>query len=274
MSARALSSDVAKVSGSARLAVLRTLLVAVVGLSVSSGYAANRHVQTVAAPRFKAVAFDYFVLFNPDSVVPTAERVFPGKGRELTNLWRTRQFEYSWLRSITDHYVDFFTVTEDALVYAAHALRLDLTEDRRRQLMDAFLHLEPWPDSRGALERLRASGVQVITLANFSPIMLEENARHAGLTSFFDALISTDAKRTFKPDPRAYALGVEYLHLPKEDILFAAFGGWDAAGAKSFGYPTIWINRFDQPLEELGIRPDRMSRDMSGLLEFALPPRH
>jgi len=226
--------------------------------------------EVAATPRFKAVAFDYFVLFNPDSIVSTAERIFPGKGRELASLWRTRQFEYSWLRTITDQYVDFFALTEDALVYSASAMKLTLTEDGKRQLLDAYLHLEPWPDTREALGRLKASGVRVVTIANFSPTMLRENARNAGLSGLFDILISTDANHSYKPDPRAYALAIDRLHLARQDVLFAAFGGWDAFGAKSFGYPTIWINRFDQPLEQLGVQPDRTSRDLSGLLQFVL----
>ena len=86
----------------------------------------------------------------------------------------------------------------------------------------------------------------------------------------FDALISTDANHTYKPDPRAYQLGVDSLKLEKRDIVFAAFGGWDAAGAKSFGYRTVWVNRFKQPVEELGVRPDRTVSDLNGLLEFVL----
>src|SRR3954469_24116882 len=253
------------------MATLRAFLViCIAGVVLCGRNAGAVHADGVATPRFKAVAFDYFVLFNPDSVVRAVERVFPGKGRELTNLWRTRQFEYSWLRSLTNRYEDFFAVTEDALVYAAHALRLQLTVDDRRHLLDAYLHLEPWPDTREALRRLQASGVRVITLANFSPTMLRENADNAGLTPFFDALVSTDANHSYKPDPRAYQLGIDRLHLAKRDILFAAFGGWDAAGAKSFGYPTIWVNRFDQPFEELGIRPDRTSPNLSSLVDFVL----
>ena len=227
-----------------------------------------------AQPRFKAIAFDYFVLFNPDSVVPEVERVFPGKGRELTTLWRTRQFEYSWLRSITNHYVDFFQVTEDALVYAASALKLQLREDDKRRLLDAYLHLTPWPDTLDSLRKLKGAGLHLITIANFSPQMLQANARNAGLTEFFDELISTDANHTYKPDPRAYQLGMDRLHLAKPEILFAAFGGWDAAGAKSYGYPTFWVNRFSQPLEQLDVRPDGTSTDLKGLLDFVLgtPP--
>ncbi len=220
--------------------------------------------------RYQAVAFDYFVLFNPDSVVSIADDMFPGRGRAFIDVWRTRQFEYSWLRSITDRYVDFARITEDALVYAAHAMRVDMTMAQKDRLLDAHRRLAPWPDAADGLRRLRASGIRVITIANFSPAMLRDNADHAGLTGLFDALVSTDANHTFKPDARAYQLGVDRLGLAKEDIVFAAFGGWDAAGAKTFGYPTVWVNRFNQPLEELGVQPDRIVGDMNGLIDFVL----
>ena len=247
-------------------------LTAFIGLAAAScvGRELPRPVDAAARPRFRAVAFDYLVLFDPNSVVPAVEQTFPGKGRELTQLWRTRQFEYTWLRSITDRYVDFFAVTEDALVYAAKAMKLELTSERKQRLLNAYLHLAPWPDTADTLRQLRESGIRVIALANFSPRMLQANAENAGLTGLFDALLSTDANRTYKPDPRAYRLGMERLHLPKRDILFAAFGGWDAAGAKAFGYPTVWVNRFNQPAEELGNQPDQISSDLSGLLEFVL----
>src|SRR5579884_457680 len=223
-----------------------------------------------ARPRFKAVAFDYFVLFYPDSVVNEVERIFPGRGKELTNLWRTRQFEYGWLRSITHRYVDFFAITEDALVYAARAMKVELNAQQKQQLLDAYLRLKPWSDTAGALRKLRESGVRLVALSNFSPAMLRANAENAGLAEAFDALISTDANRTYKPDPRAYQLGMEQLQLAKEDIVFAAFGGWDAAGAKSFGYTTVWVNRFNQPVEQLGVRPDLMVTNLDGLLRFVL----
>lgn len=234
------------------------------------------HVRTsveAAQQRVEAVAFDYFVLFNPDSVVDEVEQCFPGRGREFTNLWRTRQFEYTWLRSITHRYVDFAAVTEDALVYAAHALDLPVTAEAKRRLLDAYLHLKPWPDTPDALRRLHESGLRIITIANFSPKMLRANADNAGLTASFDDLVSTDANQTYKPDPRAYQLGMSRLHLTKRQIVFAAFGGWDAAGAQSFGYSTIWVNRFHQPVEELGIHPDRTVSDLKGLLDFVLRDR-
>jgi 2-haloacid dehalogenase len=266
-------------SGHRWTAVLRTsisALIAVMAVAAApvAGQLPPRAVDAAARPRFKAVAFDYLVLFDANSVVGAAEQAFPGKGRELAQVWRTRQFEYTWLRSITDRYVDFFAVTEDALVYAANAMKLELTTERKQRLLNAHLHLAPWPDTADTLRRLRAHGIRVIALANFSPNMLQANAEHAGLTGLFDALVSTDTNRTYKPDPRAYQLGMERLHLAKHDILFAAFGGWDAAGAKAFGYPTVWVNRFNQPAEELGIHPDHISADLRGLLEFVLsgPP--
>ncbi len=128
------------------LAVRRTFVVGLMLVTLLTGAFPTANAPKTdrnASPalRFKAVAFDYFVLFNPDSVVPEVEQVFPGKGRDVTNLWRTRQFEYTWLRSITDRYVDFFAVTQDALVYAANSLKLELTPDNRHRLMDAYLHL-------------------------------------------------------------------------------------------------------------------------------------
>ncbi len=257
-----------------RTGMRRTSMAALIALiAVAASVAVQvppRSVDAAARPRFKAVAFDYFVLFDPNSVVPAVEQSFPGKGRELTQAWRTRQFEYTWLRTITDSYVDFLAVTEDALVYAANAMKLDLTAQRKQRLMNAYPHLTPWPDTADALRRLREQGIRVIALANFSPTMLHANAENAGLAGLFDALVSTDANRTYKPDPRAYRLGTERLRLAKQEILFAAFGGWDAAGAKAFGYPTVWVNRFNQPAEELGIRPDHMSQELSGLLELVL----
>jgi 2-haloacid dehalogenase len=221
-------------------------------------------------PRFKAVAFDYFVIFDANSVVPAVEKAFPGKGAEFTRAWRAKQFEYGFLRSITDRHADFFKVTEDALVYTAAAMKLELTPQERKSLLDAYLTLEPWPDAVDALKKLKASGVRVITIANFSPKMLKANAEHAGITDLFDELLSTHANGTYKPDPRAYALGMEHLKLKKEEIIFAAFGGWDAYGAKSFGYATYWVNRFHLPMEELGIEPDGTSDNLEGLLKLVL----
>lgn len=220
--------------------------------------------------RFKAVAFDYFVIFDPNSVVPAVEKAFPGRGVEFTKMWRTKQFEYCFLRSITHRHEDFLKVTEDALIYTAKTLNLELHPETRRKLLNSYLTLKPWPDAVEGLRKLKASGVRIITIANFSEKMLRANADHAGITDLFDDLLSTEVNGTYKPDPQAYALGMKRLGLKKEEIVFAAFGGWDAYGAKSFGYPTYWVNRFGLELEELGIAADATSKDFQGLLNFVL----
>jgi 2-haloacid dehalogenase len=223
-----------------------------------------------ATPRFKAVAFDYFVIFDPNSILPAVEEVAPGRALEFTRAWRSKQFEYGFLRSITNQHADFFEVTGDALDYTAAAMQVRLDPGARTRLLNAYLTLKAWPDARPALERLKAAGVRIITIANFTPMMLRANADHAGITAHFDLLLSTARNGTYKPSAEAYALGMQELGMKKEEIVFAAFGGWDAYGAKSFGYPTYWVNRFQLPPERLGSPPDGASHDMSGLLQFVL----
>lgn len=223
-----------------------------------------------AEPRYKAVAFDYFVLFNPNSVVPVAEAVFPGKGLDFVKAWRGKQFEYGFLRSITDSHEDFFKVTQDALDYTLTSQGLTITDAQKADLMNAYLNLELWPDAKAGLQTLRDAGVKIITIANLSPTMVQTNADKAGITDMIDVLMSTAENSTYKPDPRAYALGVERLGLPKEDIAFAAFGGWDAYGAAHFGYPTVWVNRFNLPPENLGVQADVTTNNFQGLLDFVL----
>ena len=188
---------------------------------------APRHAQEQSAPRFKAIAFDYFVIFDPNSVIPEVEKAFPGKGAEFARAWRSKQFEYGFLRSITNRHADFFKVTEDALVFAAQAMKLDLPAETRERLLNGYLTLKPWPDAVAALRRLKASGMQIITIANFSQRMLRANADAANITELFDELLSTEVNGTYKPDARAYALGTERLGLKKEEIIFAAFGQLD-----------------------------------------------
>jgi len=224
--------------------------------------------QAKPARRFKAIAFDYFVIFNPNSVVPEVDKAFPGKGVEFTKIWRSKQFDYCFLQSMTKSYTDFYKVTEDALIYTAKALNLALPDETRNRLMNAYLALKPWPDAVEALHELKASGIQIIAISNFTGKMLKANADAAGITGLFDELISTEEINSYKPEPRAYELGIKKLNLKKEEIIFAAFGSWDVYGAKSFGYTTYWVNRFNSPAEELGMQADRTSDSMKGLLTF------
>jgi 2-haloacid dehalogenase len=202
-----------------------------------------------------AVLFDAFPVLDPRPVATLAEQEFPGHGAALMETWRSRQFEYQWLRTITGDYADFWRCTDDALRFAAASLRLELTPARRDRLMRAHRELRPWPDAPAALHALRDHGVRLGFLSNFTPAMLDDAIRRGGLVGLFEHVLSTDRARTFKPDPRAYRLGADALRLPRTRILFAAFAGWDAAGATRFGYPTYWVNRLGAPPEELGTAP-------------------
>ena len=124
-------------------------------------------------PPIKAIAFDGFTTFDPRSVFALAEELFPGRGSELSNAWRTRQFEYTWLRTVCGHYADFWKVTEEALVFATNMLKLELSLEKRQHLMQAFLELKSYPDALPALKSLRAAGIRLAFLSNLTPYMLD-----------------------------------------------------------------------------------------------------
>jgi len=230
-------------------------------------------VHGAAVSKIRAIAFDAFPIFDPRSVFALAERLFPGKGATLSNAWRTRQFEYQWLRALSGQYADFWQATEDGLVFAAELLKLDLTSDKRDRLMHAYLELEAWPDVAAALQTLRGAGFRLALLSNATQQILDAGIRNSGLGNVFEHVLSTDAIRTYKPDPRAYRMAMDAFKLGKEEVLFVAFAGWDAAGAKSFGYPTFWVNRLDLPVERLGVLPDGVGKTLDDLAEFVKPAR-
>jgi 2-haloacid dehalogenase len=224
--------------------------------------------QAAMSSKIKAVAFDAFTTFDPRPVFALANKFFPGKGAELSNAWRIRQFEYQWLRALSGRYADFWLATEEALVFAANLLRLDLSADKRDRLMQAYLELQAWPDAAPALRSLKDAGFRLALLSNATSGMLEAWIRNSGLESMYEHALSTNAIRTYKPDPRAYQMGVGAFGLKLEEIAFAAFGGWDVAGAKWFGYTTFWVNRLDLPVEELGVKPDGVGRSLAELVPF------
>lgn len=219
-------------------------------------------------PRVKAIAFDGFPIIDPRPVVARAEALFPGRGVELGNAWRARQFEYSWLRTLGGQYADFWRVTEDALTFAAKALKLEMSADQRDQLMQTYLALRAWPDVAPALRQLKDAGIRLAFLSNFTAAMLDAAVRNSGLEGLLEGHLSTDKVRAFKPDPRAYQMGLDAFAAKKEEIVFAAFAGWDVAGAKWFGYPTFWVNRLNAPVEQLGVLPDASGPGLADLVRF------
>jgi 2-haloacid dehalogenase len=216
----------------------------------------------------EAIGFDAFTIFDPRSVVPAVEAGFPGKGAELSAAWRTRQFEYCWLRTLSGSYADFWQITGDALDTTFEAAKLELPAVARAKLMDAYLRLDLWPDSAAALKAMAGAGIRLAYLSNMTAAMLEANTKNAGLSGLFEAMLSTDAVRAYKPDPRAYAMAETALGVRRDNIVFAAFGGWDAAGAKTFGLDTFWVNRLGAPIERLGARPDAVGGTLTELARY------
>lgn len=209
-----------------------------------------------------ALVFDaYGTLFDVHSVVRRCEAFYPGKGAALSQAWRTKQLEYTWLRSLMGRYKPFSEVTREALAYACEAMGLVLTAEKMEALMGEYLMLEPYPEVREALQAL--AGKKLAILSNGSPDMLEPLVRHAALR--FDSVLSVDALGIFKPSPRVYQLAVEKLGVAKERIGFVSSNCWDALGAKSFGFAVYWINRAGAPVDRLGFAPDRVIASLKEL---------
>jgi 2-haloacid dehalogenase len=216
----------------------------------------------------RAVAFDGFPILDPRPVFSLVDQLYPDKGVELSNIWRTKQFEYTWLRTMSRRYADFWLVTNDALVFAAKSLKVELPPENRSRLMEAYLKLRCWPDVPAALGALKKAGIGIAFLSNLTDEMLDAGIKNSQLDGVFDHVLSTDRVKVYKPDPRAYQMGVDAFGLMPDQILFAAFAGWDASGAKSFGYRTFWVNRQNQPAEELGIAPDAIGGSLNDLVAF------
>ncbi len=225
-----------------------------------------------AAPRsIQAVAFDAFPVFDPRPVFKTLHGLFPDKGEALQKLWVAKQFGYTWLRTSAEKYKNFYDIIGDALMTSADELGLALSAAHKDRLLEAYLSLPVWPDAKDALQKLRAAGLRLAFLSNMTEEMLKTNMAHNDITALFDFTLSTDRVQAFKPAPAAYQMGVDAFNLPQRNIAFAAFAGWDAAGATWFGYPTVWVNRTSAAAERLDTKPDKTSPDLSGLLDFVLP---
>jgi len=202
----------------------------------------------------RGYVFDaYGTLFDVHSVVE-AGRELTADPLALSALWRQKQLEYTWLRSLMGRYEDFWAVTEAALRYSVRRLGLAASETQLATLMDAYNRLACFPDVRDGLARL-ADQPRAI-LSNGAPRMLAAAVASAGLSGALDHVISVDRVRIYKPAPAVYALGPETLGLPAGDLLFVSSNAWDVAGAKAFGYRVAWCNRAGAPEEELGVRAD------------------
>jgi 2-haloacid dehalogenase len=217
-----------------------------------------------------ALVFDaYGTLFDVHSVVALCDELWPGKGAQLSQLWRTNQLQHTWLRSLMGRYEDFAHVTEAALRYACAALALPYDDAKRSRLMRAYLHLATFPEVKDALARLR--GIELAILSNGAPAMLQDLVANAGLSAAIPHVLSVDEVRIYKPSPRVYQLAVDRLGVPAEAIGFVSSNGWDAAGAKAFGFRTFWVNRAGAPVDPLGAAPDHVIGSLADLPALVSP---
>jgi len=206
----------------------------------------------VAAPR--AFVFDaYGTLFDVHSVIEAARALTPDP-QTLSALWRQKQLEYTWLRSLMGRYEDFWVVTGQALRFALRRLGITAGEAQIEALMDAYLSLAPFPEVSAALRAL--GGTPLAILSNGSPRMLDGAVRSSGLEGIFAHVLSVDAVRVYKPSPQVYELAPRALGLAPAEIVFVSSNAWDVAGAAAFGFTTCWCNRANAPAEELDVTPD------------------
>jgi 2-haloacid dehalogenase len=240
------------------------------GTVATSLLSTNQPLQAGTRPAIKAIGFDAFTTFDPRPISALADSLFPDKGIELSNLWRTRLFEYTWLRTLYGNYADFWQVAKDALEFAASMLKLELTVEKRDDLMGAFLKLKAYPDVPSALQSLQDAGIRMAFVSDLTGQILESAVKNSGVQGFFEFNLSTDAVHVFKPDRRAYQMAIDAFNLPREEIAFAAAGGWDVGGAKSFGYTTFWVNRLNHPVEQVGVTPDGIGGTLTALADFVL----
>jgi len=242
----------------------------------------------------KAVVFDaYGTLYDIQSVAAVTEDAFPGYGDIITQIWRIKQLEYSWLRSLMRRYEDFSVITRESLAYTIRVLGLKHDAAAFERIMDKYLHLDLYPDALPALASLKDRKLAI--LSNGSSDMLNGLVRNSGLDRVLDATISVDQKRVFKPAPEAYTLIEARLGVRPDEVLFVSSNPWDACGAKAFGLNVAWIERVTPEamalacinsvvvapltmfkalrtqLDELGVKPDYRIHALSELPDLVHP---
>lgn len=212
--------------------------------------------------KIETIVFDaYGTLYDVQSVARVTEDAYPGYGEVLTQIWRLKQLEYTWLRSLMDRYEDFWEVTREALAYAVDCLGLPRDAAMFDRIMNEYRHLDLYPEAAAALAALR--GHKLAILSNGSPAMLDALVRNSGLDAVLDTTISVDAAKAFKPNPRTYALIESTLGTPPSNVLFVSSNGFDVCGAKSFGLNVAWIERVQAATLARELESNRLIRPLT-----------
>jgi 2-haloacid dehalogenase len=213
----------------------------------------------------KACVFDaYGTLFDVGSAVARGRPILGDKAAALAALWRDKQLQYSWLRSLQRRHADFWQVTGDALDFALQSLGL-ADADLRAKLMEFYRTLDPYPEIAGVLARLKASGIKTAILSNGTPDMLADAVAHAGIGPLLDWVLSVEEVGIYKTAPEVYQLALDRLGLAARQISFQSSNGWDVYAASAFGMRTVWCNRSGQCAERLPGAPDHVIRSLDEL---------
>ena len=213
------------------------------------------------------VVFDaYGTLFDVHSAASRYQVRLGDHAQAVSKMWRTKQLEYTWLRSLMQCYVDFWMVTRDALDYALDSKGID-DNSLRQDLLNAYHELACYPEVPDTLSKLKKMGLGTAILSNGSPEMLEVGVSNSNLVKVLDSIISVDTIKIFKPSPKVYQLAIDRLGCNKEEILFFSSNAWDVSGAATFGFQTVWVNRFAQVSERLPGAPVLKINTLDAVLE-------
>ena len=207
-------------------------------------------------PNIKACVFDaYGTLFDVHSAVGKYSERLGDVADQVSGIWRTKQLEYTWLRSLMKKHADFWQITQDALDYALDVFNI-ADQQLRDDLINAYLELKCYPEVPDTLAKLKDRGQQIAILSNGSPAMLAAVVKSSGLEDVIRIILSVEIVEIFKPAPAVYRLAVDRLGVSAEEIVFMSSNAWDAVGATAFGLRVAWINRFAQRPERLPFQPD------------------
>lgn len=187
---------------------------------------------------------------------------FPNHSVKVSNSWRIKQLEYSWLRNIMHEYIDFWQITKDALDFALEENQIK-NEKLRQRLLDVYWNLSAYPEAHDVLTTLKANNIQTGILSNGSNQMLNSAVVSANLENYLDKIISIDGIEIYKPDPKVYQMVLDQFNCKIEEVLFISSNGWDIAGASKFGFTTLWVNRNLIPKDRLTFMPNKITNNLS-----------